>query len=104
MKGMLDRKKRQEDGVVVEVDGVKLGSSASADAGAGGQPDLSGRGEGAARRAAASPFCASAALEVFVAVTHLSRRWRTRVESGTHRRWLDFIAGGHDTQHGAAGR
>jgi len=74
MKGMLDRKNVKKDGVVVEVDGVKLGLF-----GIGQTPEQAGSpiypGEEkalpAARRSIA--YLRERGAEVIVAVTHLSR-------------------------------
>jgi 2',3'-cyclic-nucleotide 2'-phosphodiesterase (5'-nucleotidase family) len=97
MKGMLERKNVKKDGVIVDVDGVKLGLF-----GIGQTPDQAGgptfpgdeKALPAARRSIA--YLRERGAEAIVAITHLSRAEdedliRQLTEAG-----LDLVVGGHD--------
>jgi 2',3'-cyclic-nucleotide 2'-phosphodiesterase (5'-nucleotidase family) len=100
MKGMLDRKNVRKDGLVVEVDGVKLGLF-----GIGQTPEQAGSplypGEEkalpAARRSIA--FLRERGAELIVAITHLSRAEDEELIQQLTGAGLDLVVGGHDHNH-----
>lgn len=97
MKDMLDRSNVKKDGVVVEVDGVKLGLF-----GIGQTPDQAGRPAypdseiaiAAARRSIA--YLHGRGAEVIVALTHLSRAEDEDLIRQLTGDGLDLLVGGHD--------
>lgn len=97
MKDMLDRNNVKKDGVVVEVDGVKLGLF-----GIGQTPDQAGRPAypdnenaiTAARRSIA--VLRERGAEVIVAITHLSRAEDEDFIRQLTGAGLDLLVGGHD--------
>jgi 2',3'-cyclic-nucleotide 2'-phosphodiesterase (5'-nucleotidase family) len=97
MKGMLERKNVNKDGVVVEVDGIKLGLFGIAQTPEqAGSPIYPGEEKAlpAARRSIAT--LRKRGAEVIVAVTHLSRAEDEELIKELTGAGLDFIAGGHD--------
>lgn len=100
MSGMLDRKNVSKDGVVIEVDNVKVGLF-----GLGQTPDQAGepaypnneKAVPAARRSIASLRRRGA--EVIVALTHLSRAEDEELIKQLSGAGLDLVVGGHDHTH-----
>lgn len=97
MKGMLDRKNVKKDGVVVEVDGVRLGlfgiGQTPEQAGSPLYPD-SEKALPVARRSIA--FLRERGAEVIVAITHLSRAEDEDLIRQLTSEGLDLVVGGHD--------
>jgi 2',3'-cyclic-nucleotide 2'-phosphodiesterase (5'-nucleotidase family) len=97
MKGMFERKNVRKNGVVVEVDGVKLGLF-----GIGQTPEQAGspvypgdeKALPAARRSIA--YLRERGAEVIVAVTHLSRAEDEELIKQLTGAGLDLVVGGHD--------